>query len=73
MGLFSQIKTVLGLAGIKNISVEFEPDAAQIRVGYDHAGERIEEIIPFEQIETMFSDSQGAAQEPQRQEIPSKV
>ncbi len=67
-----QIKTVLSLAGINNLSVKFEPESRQIRTGFDYFGKHQEEIISFEQVERLFTDSQEDVQQALPQELSTK-
>ena len=57
------IKPILALAGINNLSVKFEPENRSIRATFDQGGRHFEEIISFEQIESLFTDSREGTQE----------
>ena len=52
-----QIKPILVMFGINNLSVKFEPESRQIRTEFDRGDEHCEEIITFEQIEDIFTDT----------------
>ncbi len=56
------LKTILSLAGINNLVVKFEPENKLIRAIFDHKDQSCQEIITFEQIETLFTDSREDAQ-----------
>ena len=57
------IKPILAMAGINNLSVKFEPENRLIRAAFDRGGQHFEEIISFEQIEALFTDSREGTQE----------
>ncbi len=62
------IKSVLAAAaGISKLSVKFEPENRQIRAIFYQYGRHTEEVISFEQIESLFTDTQEGAQDAPQQ------
>jgi len=59
MMLLSQLKAILALAGINNLSVKFDAENKQILADFDYHGQPIEKKIPFEDIEASFTDGSG--------------
>ena len=59
------LKTLLALVGINNLSVKFEPENRLILAVFYRNGEKCKEIIPFDQVEGLFTDTQEATQDVQ--------
>ena len=70
--MLSHLKTILTLAGIHNLTVKFEPENNRICADFDHLGRHHQEIITFEQIESLFSNGTQEAGQTSHQ-LPNVV